>query len=84
MKIKFRQGYDGPAGSFSPGDIANLDTDTAIDICNAGLAYPTKEKQTETQMKEYPYHTGGGWYKLSNGDKVQGKENAIEAQKELG
>ena len=33
--------------------------------------------------KIYPKHTGGGWYELSNGEKVQGKDNAIQAEKEL-
>ena len=31
----------------------------------------------------YPKHTGGGWYELSNGEKVRGKEEAIKAEKEL-
>lgn len=30
----------------------------------------------ETPAKQYPHHTGGGWYELSNGEKVQGKEEA--------
>lgn len=29
---------------------------------------------------EYPKHTGGGWYELSNGEKVQGKEEAEEKE----
>ena len=33
--------------------------------------------------KEYPKHTGGGWYELSNGEKVQGKEVAEDLEKEL-
>ncbi len=28
-------------------------------------------------------HVGGGWYQLPNGEKVQGKEEAQEALKEL-
>lgn len=32
---------------------------------------------------EFPKHTGGGYYELSNGEKVQGKEAAIEAEAEL-
>lgn len=32
----------------------------------------------------YPKHTGGGWYELSNGEKVQGKDEAIAAEKKLG
>jgi hypothetical protein len=31
-------------------------------------------------MAKYPKAQGGGWYKLSNGEKVQGEEGAIEAQ----
>jgi len=81
MRIKFRQGYQGPAGSFSPGDVVDLEKNKAIDICNAGLAFPAKEKQIERQINEYPKHTGGGWYELSNGDKVRSKENAIKEEK---
>lgn len=32
---------------------------------------------------DYPKHTGAGWYELSNGDTVRGKENAIEAENKL-
>ena len=32
---------------------------------------------------EYPKRTGGSWYELSNGEKVQGKDEAVEAQQEL-
>lgn len=37
----------------------------------------------DTDNVEYPVHTGGGYYELSNGEKVQGKDKAIEAEKEL-
>ena len=77
MRIKFKRGYDGPAGFFSPGDIANLDKDTAIDICNAGLAFPVKEKQVENQLK----NLGGGWYETSNGEKIRGKDKAIKLER---
>jgi len=30
---------------------------------------------------EFPKHTGGGWYELSDGQKIQGKEEAIAAMK---
>lgn len=33
--------------------------------------------------KEFPASLGGGHYELSNGEKVQGKEKAIEAEKAL-
>lgn len=31
----------------------------------------------------YPKHTGAGWYELSNGDTVRGKQDAIEAENSL-
>lgn len=34
-------------------------------------------------FSSFPTHTGGGWYELSNGEKVQGKDTAIEAEKAL-
>src|SRR5690625_309815 len=33
--------------------------------------------------EEFPKHTGGGYYELSNGEKVQGKDSAIEAEKSI-
>lgn len=32
---------------------------------------------------KFPKHTGGGWYELSNGEKVQGKDEAAAAEEEL-
>lgn len=42
----------------------------------------SEETEDETES-EFPKHTGGGWYELSNGEKVQGKEEAIQAESEL-
>lgn len=42
----------------------------------------TMPKPENTAM-EYPIHKGGGWYELSNGEKVHGKEEALKAQKAL-
>ncbi|MGP4061504.1 hypothetical protein [Halobacillus sp. H74] len=36
--------------------------------------------QTES---EFPIHTGGPWYELSNGEKIQGKEEAVQAEEDL-
>ena len=33
---------------------------------------------------DYPRHTGGGYYELSNGEKVKGKAEAQEAEEKLG
>lgn len=37
-------------------------------------------KDDDTELK----HTGGGWYELPNGEKIQGKENALAALEESG
>lgn len=37
----------------------------------------------QEKVNEFPKHTGGGWYLLSNGEKVQGKDEAVEAEKAL-
>lgn len=42
-----------------------------------------KDHVEDEQEMEFPKHTGGGHYELSNGEKVQGKEKAIEAEKAL-
>lgn len=31
----------------------------------------------------YPRHTGGGWYTLSNGERVRGKDAATQAEAQL-
>ncbi|HHX61570.1 MAG TPA: hypothetical protein GX707_12800 [Epulopiscium sp.] len=38
-----------------------------------------------TVEKTYPFpkHTGGGWYEITNGEKVQGKEKAEELERKL-
>lgn len=41
------------------------------------------EPQQKTEQLDYPKHTGGGYYELSNGDKVKGKDEAIEAENAL-
>lgn len=34
-------------------------------------------------MAEFPKHVGGGWYELSNGETVRGKDEAVEVQESL-
>jgi hypothetical protein len=41
------------------------------------------EYNAQEEVNEFPKHTGGGWYLLSNGEKVQGKDEAVEAEKAL-
>jgi hypothetical protein len=42
---------------------------------------PEADKVETTELE--PEHIGGGYYKLPNGDKVQGKKAALEAMKEV-
>ncbi|MGF2617737.1 hypothetical protein FZC84_11925 [Rossellomorea vietnamensis] len=45
---------------------------------------PSEDPKDEGgQGVEFPKHTGGGWYELSNGERVQGKEDALAAEAEL-
>ena len=37
----------------------------------------------EEEVPEFPKHLGGGTYELSNGEKVKGKDEALEAEKAL-
>lgn len=41
------------------------------------------EESESTGNEEFPKHTGGGFYELSNGEKVKGKEAAVEAENAL-
>lgn len=41
------------------------------------------EQEPKADESEYPKHTGGGYYELSNGERVKGKDEAIEAENTL-
>lgn len=41
------------------------------------------EKVEETELDTRLKHTGGGYYELPNGEKIRGKDNAVEALKKL-
>lgn len=68
----------------------NQDPDT-LDATNEENALQEEEPAAESTQKEkeqseeveYPKHTGGPWYELSNGEKIQGKDEAVQAEKEL-
>ncbi|MER2107454.1 MAG: hypothetical protein ABS949_10995 [Solibacillus sp.] len=38
------------------------------------------EQSDKPSDEGFPKHTGGGWYELLNGEKVQGKDEATEAE----
>lgn len=41
------------------------------------------DEVAEVTSTRYPKHNGGGWYELSNGETVQGKDAALEAEAKL-
>lgn len=46
---------------------------------------PVDEPERQpTDEAEWPKHTGGGWYDLSDGTRVKGKARALEAQAAIG
>lgn len=47
------------------------------------LGVESEEVDQEPYQSEFPKHTGGPWYLLSNGEKIQGKEEALAAEAEL-
>jgi hypothetical protein len=57
-----------------------------IEQLGVDLEEADQEPEGSTQYSEeseFPKHTGGPWYVLSNGEKIQGKEEAIAAEAEL-
>ena len=59
------------------------ETDSEEDAEEDEPAPEEEEEQEVATAEEYPRYTGGGYYELSNGEKIQGKEEAMEAQAEL-
>ena len=53
-----------------------------LDI-EADYEYAPASTAAPEATDEFPKHTGGGWYELSNGEKVQGKTEALEAEAAL-
>ena len=40
---------------------------------------PVREEPVSVK-EQFPKHVGGGWYELSNGERVQGKEEALKEE----
>lgn len=60
--------------------------DRLEELQRLGFVEVSEEKDGDDQSDnstEWPRHVGGGFYELSNGDRVKGKEAAHEAQAEL-
>lgn len=48
-----------------------------------GKEETSETASVESDLEELIKHTGAGYYELPNGEKIRGKENAIEALKNL-
>ena len=72
----------GPDGTVYPEQEIEIDNNKAIELINGGYAVEL-ENLDKTQLikksKIYPKHIAGGLYLLPNGEKVKGKEAALEA-----
>ena len=69
---------------YKKGDLySHSDEDRIAFLVNKGFL-EEKSKQPPSNDSEFPKHSGGGWYELSNGEKVHGKEKAEEAEREVG
>jgi hypothetical protein len=83
----------GPNGTYLSGAVVPVDDKEAEQLVNGGYAeyvdpveepkQETSDQKEESSITVDDYHTGGGYYELPNGEKVRGKENALEALKEL-
>ncbi|MEC3884587.1 hypothetical protein VKA52_12710 [Halobacillus sp. HZG1] len=90
-QIHYRQGVFYPGGSVSDERLKELmSEDNAVktpvlekvkEVPRTKEESPEEEKQP--QENEFPKHKGGPWYELSNGEKIQGKEEAVQAEEEL-
>lgn len=80
-------------GDFYPRVNANLDEARADELASTDNARGEQliveilakaEAEKEDQKDEtFPKLLGGGYYELSNGEKVRGKDEAVGAEKEL-
>lgn len=73
---------------YVPNTVIDMTEERAAEIVtNLGRDFVAEvqivEQEAEGQDPEFPKHTGGGYYELSDGTKVQGKEAAIEAEQAL-
>jgi hypothetical protein len=63
------------------GSLYSADEDRLSFLVDKGFL--ERENAEESSNENFPKHTGGGYYELSNGEKVKGKEEALAAEEEL-
>lgn len=76
-------------GDYFPHNInKGVSTERANELIEAEVIAPTEVpenalNQIYSGQEDFPKHKGGGYYELSNGETVQGKDAAIAAEEEL-
>lgn len=82
MKVRTKKGFHDRKGKVfrKKGEVFEVTKErfTEINSTKYGVLV-----EPESDDNEYPKHTGGGYYELSNGDKVKGKAKAFQAENEL-
>lgn len=63
-------------------ELSGLDNDAGYPLIKEISATDIPQENLKNES-EFPKHTGGGWYELSNGKRVKGKDDALEAELDL-
>jgi len=79
MKATVKIYFVGFDREFKPGETVDLPLDKIEQLNSAGLGTILEVDEVD----EWPKQVGGGYYELSNGEKVRGKDVAIAAQAEI-
>ena len=58
-------------------------TEETEEVTEEVVEEPVAEEETSEEDETWPKETGGGWFQLSNGKKVQGEEKAMDMQAEI-
>lgn len=86
-KVKMLTASAGAEGTFPIGQEITVGEKEANELVEGGYAQyvdvPKTESENPVIETDQLKHVGGGWFELPNGEKVKGKEEALEALKEL-
>lgn len=75
---------DGSVEPQASEDAATAPEDEAPSEPTPDAEEPAEEPEsTDEADAEFPVHEGGGWYRLSNGETVRGKDEAVAAEAAL-
>jgi hypothetical protein len=65
------------------GQVIELDEERAQFIISFRPDLIELVEDDKADVPEFPKHTGGGYYELSNGEKIEGKDAALKAEETL-